>query len=163
MLLEKLLNGINVKEVKGTIDKDVKSVKFNSLDVTEGDMFVAVKGTVADGHNYIAKAVESGATVVVCEYNRFVLPETITVVYVENSAEALGKIASNFYGNPSSVLKVVGVTGTNGKTTVATLLYDLFENHDISADCFLLWRTRYTVKFFLLPILPLILWQYSIL
>ncbi len=129
MLLKNLLKNIKVKEINGSVDKNVNAVRFNSLEVRDGDMFVAVKGTVTDGHNYIAKAVEGGATVVVCERNPFVLPESVTVVFVENSAEALGKIAANFYGNPSAQLKVVGVTGTNGKTTIATLLYDLFENN----------------------------------
>ena len=128
MLLKHLLKNIEIKEIIGSEEIDVNSIKFNSLEVVEGNLFVAVKGTVSDGHNYIAKAVENGAKVIVCERNPFVLPKSVTVVFVNNSAEALGKISANFYENPSSQLKVVGVTGTNGKTTVASLLYEMFEN-----------------------------------
>ena len=128
MNLKELLKDINVKEIIGDVSKEISSVEFDSRKVKDGSLFVAVKGTQTDGHNYIAKAVESGAVAVVCERNPFVLPETVTVVYVDDSSVALGHIASAFYGNPSSNLTVVGVTGTNGKTTIATLLYNLFEN-----------------------------------
>ena len=128
MILEELLKNISVKEITGDKTVDIKSIEFDSRKVVDGSLFVAVEGTVTDGHNYIMKAVEAGAVAVVCERNPFVLPESVTVVYVEDSADALGKLASEFYGNPSHNLKVVGVTGTNGKTTIASLLYKLFEN-----------------------------------
>jgi UDP-N-acetylmuramoyl-L-alanyl-D-glutamate--2,6-diaminopimelate ligase len=128
MKLEKLLKSVKVKDIKGNTSVDIKAIEYDSRKVKDGSMFVAIKGTATDGHNYIMKAVEAGAVAVVCERNPFVLPVTVTVIYVEDSADALGKMASEFYGNPSHNLKVVGVTGTNGKTTIASLLYELFEN-----------------------------------
>jgi UDP-N-acetylmuramoyl-L-alanyl-D-glutamate--2,6-diaminopimelate ligase len=108
------------------MDVDVRGVAFDSRKADPGFLFVAVKGTQADGHAFIDKAIAQGATVVVCN----TLPEstnhTVTYVTVKDSALALGVICANFYGNPSKKLKLVGVTGTNGKTTVATLLFQLF-------------------------------------
>lgn len=109
-------------------DCEVSGLCFDSRAVKPGDVFVATRGTAVDGHDFIAKAVEQGAVAVVCE----TLPENRAegVVYVQtpDSAEALGVMASNFYGRPSQQLTLVGVTGTNGKTTIATLLYQLFRS-----------------------------------
>lgn len=106
--------------------KGAKDLRFDSRQCTEGSVFFAVRGTQVDGHDYIAKAIENGARTIVCEQ----LPEqraaAVKYVVVENSARALGVAASDYYGNPSEKLHLVGVTGTNGKTTVATLLYRLF-------------------------------------
>lgn len=106
---------------------EVKGVSFDSRKVEPGHIFVAVKGTVSDGHQFISKAVELGAIVIVCEKLPEVVNEELTYVTVKNSAHALGVIAANFNANPSEKLKLVGVTGTNGKTTTVTLLYQLFE------------------------------------
>ena len=89
-------------------------------------MFIAVKGAAADGHQFIDKAIENGATVIVCEAMPAAEKEGVVYVQVENSAAAAGYMAHNFFGQPSEKMKVVGVTGTNGKTTIATLLYKLF-------------------------------------
>ena len=108
------------------IIKGAKDLQFDSRKCTDGSVFFAVRGTQVDGHDYIAKAIENGAKGIVCE----TLPETqvegVRYFVVDNSAMALGLAASAFYGNPSEKLHLVGVTGTNGKTTIATLLYRLF-------------------------------------
>ncbi len=126
--LQDILYKAGVKEIVGPLDREVSAITADSRKVSPGTLFVAVKGTATDGHQYIDRAVEAGAAVVVCE----IIPENksgdVTYVRVGNSAEALGYIASNFYDNPSEKLKLVGVTGTNGKTTTVTLLYNLFEN-----------------------------------
>ncbi len=128
MLLRDILYKTAIEAVKGPTDISVNKIEFDSRLVSANDVFVAIKGTQSDGHDYIEKAVSLGAVAVICEK----LPENITeeVTYVEvlNSASALAYMAANYYGNPSRNLKLVGVTGTNGKTTIATLLYSLFKN-----------------------------------
>ena len=129
MILFELLRGVTYKEKRGTTDVEIMGLTYDSRTVGEGYCFFAVAGTAVDGHNFIAKAVEGGAKAVVCQY----IPEEVaesdcTFVVVEDTNAAMGSIASNFYGNPSHELKVVGVTGTNGKTTIATLLYDLVQS-----------------------------------
>lgn len=105
----------------------VTSIEFDSRKVTKGSLFVAIKGVLTDGHQYIAKAVELGASVVVCEELPMELSDEVEYFKVEDSHRELAQLAAKFYGNPSHSLEVVGVTGTNGKTTTATLLYHLFE------------------------------------
>lgn len=105
---------------------DVNSICFDSRKVQSGSLFIAVKGTFSDGHDYIEKAIASGAKAIVCEKLPGTIQETLVYVTVKDSAQALGIIASNFFGNPSDKVKLTGVTGTNGKTTTATLLYQLF-------------------------------------
>ena len=125
-ILKDILYKVKIRSVIGSTDIDVKDVQLDSRKVTKGSLFIAVKGTAADGHLFIDKATGAGASVIVCE----VLPdgkkEGVVYVQVENSAEAAGYIATNFFGQPSERIQVVGVTGTNGKTTIATLLYKLF-------------------------------------
>lgn len=127
MKISKLLENVRLCAVLSA-DCEVSGLCFDSRAVKPGDVFVATRGTAVDGHDFIAKAVEQGAVAVVCE----TLPENRAegVVYVQtaDSAEALGVMASNFYGRPSQQLTLVGVTGTNGKTTIATLLYQLFRS-----------------------------------
>src|SRR5690606_24772825 len=108
------------------MDREVKGIAFDSRKVEAGFAFVAVRGTLTDGHDFIEKAIDSGATAIVCERLPESISEGVTYVTVRNSGNALGIMASNFYGNPSANLKLVGVTGTNGKTTTVTLLYQLF-------------------------------------
>jgi UDP-N-acetylmuramoyl-L-alanyl-D-glutamate--2,6-diaminopimelate ligase len=121
-----LIRNIDVVSVSGEEDPVIDRIEFDSRKVTPGTLFVAVKGTKTDGHDFIGKAVESGATAVICE----ILPEEVNkkVCWIKtiDSAKALGIAASEFFGNPSSSLKLTGVTGTNGKTTIATLLYRMF-------------------------------------
>lgn len=119
---------INVKTVQIIGNQKVKitKIEFDSRKVVKSSMFVAVKGTQVDGHRFIGKAIELGAAVIVCEELPAAINPNITYVEVKNSAKALGKMAGNFYDNPSTQLKLVGITGTNGKTTCATILYKLF-------------------------------------
>ena len=129
MILKELLRGVTYTEKRGSADIEIAGLTYDSRTVSEGYCFFAVAGTVVDGHNFIAKAVESGAKAVICQH----IPDDVaecdcTFVVVEDTNAAMGTIASNFYGNPSHELKVVGVTGTNGKTTIATLLYDLVQS-----------------------------------
>jgi UDP-N-acetylmuramoyl-L-alanyl-D-glutamate--2,6-diaminopimelate ligase len=110
------------------MNAEVKGICFDSRKVQPGFLFIAIKGTLSDGHAFIEKAVSLGAIGVVAENLPAHISDKVTYVTVKDSAKALGVIASNFYGNPSSKLKLIGVTGTNGKTTVATLLFKLFNS-----------------------------------
>ena len=129
MILNELLKGVTYTKLSGRADIEVAGLTYDSRTIGEGYCFFAVAGTVVDGHNFIAKAVEGGAKAVVCQHISEEVAECdCTFVVVEDTNVAMGTIASNFYGNPSHELKVVGVTGTNGKTTIATLLYDLVQS-----------------------------------
>jgi UDP-N-acetylmuramoyl-L-alanyl-D-glutamate--2,6-diaminopimelate ligase len=125
--LKDILYKVSLTSTNGDMGVDVKGICFDSRQVRPGYLFIAVKGTQSDGHAYISKAIGSGASAIVCETVPENIPfENVTLVTVKNSAQALGIIASNYFGNPSEKVKLTGVTGTNGKTTVATLLYKLF-------------------------------------
>lgn len=125
-LLKDILYKTNLISVAGDMNTDLGSICFDSRESKQGCLFIAVKGTQTDGHQYIAQAISQGAKAIVCEDLPEKLEEGITYVKVDNSARALGYIASNFYGNPSARMKLVAVTGTNGKTTTVTLLHQLF-------------------------------------
>jgi len=127
MVLKDILYGVALKAVVGSTDVPVAAVNFDSRKIAQGHLFVAIRGLLADGHDYIDKAVKQGATSIVCESLPAKLHDNVTYVEVDNSGKSLAIIASNFYGNPSENLKLVGVTGTNGKTTVTSLLYQLFK------------------------------------
>ncbi len=124
--LRDILYNVRITSTSGDMNLDVKGVAFDSRTVMPGFLFVATKGTQSDGHDFIEKAVTAGATAIVCEVLPENFDERITYITVKNSVRSLGIICGNFYGNPSKKRKLVGVTGTNGKTTVATLLYKLF-------------------------------------
>ena len=124
--LENILANVLTKSIIGSVDIAIDAITFDSRSVKSSTLFVAIKGTEVDGHNYIQKAIDLGASVIVCEILPIDLNQEVTYIQVENSNEALAFLASNFYDNPSIKLKLVGVTGTNGKTTIATLLYNLF-------------------------------------
>lgn len=126
MELNSLMNVLQVQSLKGTDNLDIKGIAADSRKVTEGFLFVAVKGTATDGHDFIPVAIGNGAIAVVCEMLPDITVGNVTYIVVPDSAEALGKLASAWYEFPSDNLIVVGVTGTNGKTTIATLLYDMF-------------------------------------
>lgn len=126
-ILKDILLNIQPLQIKGDTSVEVSSLCIDSRKVVQGSVFIAVKGTQADGHVFIEKAINDGAIAIVCETMPAQLEEGVTYIQVKDSAEAAGKIADMFYGNPSSRMKVIGVTGTNGKTTVATVLYKLFE------------------------------------
>ncbi|MDV7187015.1 UDP-N-acetylmuramoyl-L-alanyl-D-glutamate--2,6-diaminopimelate ligase [Lutibacter sp. TH_r2] len=126
--LTDILNNVNISTTYGSLDIAVSNVEFDSRKVVTDSLFVAQKGLVFDGHKFINKAIELGASVIVCEEIPSKIEEKITYVKVKDSNSALAIISSNFYENPSSKLKLIGVTGTNGKTTIATLLSELFKN-----------------------------------
>ena len=126
-LLKDILYGVSLSAVSGDTNVMVNQVHFDSRKVEMDDVFVAVRGTVTDGHKFIQKAVDLGARAIVCEELPQLMVNGVTYLQVDNCNSALAIIASNFYDNPSKNLKLVGVTGTNGKTTVTTLLYNLFK------------------------------------
>jgi UDP-N-acetylmuramoyl-L-alanyl-D-glutamate--2,6-diaminopimelate ligase len=126
-ILKDILYKVSIESVHGTTAVEINKIEFDSRAVSTNDVFIAIKGTVTDGHKYIDKAIELGAKFIVCEVLPNHLTEQVTYVKVNNSSEALAYMSANFYDEPSTKLKLVGVTGTNGKTTVATLLYQLFK------------------------------------
>ena len=126
MILEEILNGINIIECQGNQAKEITGIHIDSRKVEPGHLFVAVKGTQTDGHAYINKAIEKGAKAIICETFPEDTKDNITYISVANTEDCVGKIATTFYGDPTSKLELIGVTGTNGKTTIATLLYNMF-------------------------------------
>jgi UDP-N-acetylmuramoyl-L-alanyl-D-glutamate--2,6-diaminopimelate ligase len=126
MKLEVLLKAINPTKVVGPIEKEIEGVNIDSRLIEKGHLFMAMRGTQADGHAYISSAIEKGAVAVLCEELPAELKAEVTYIVVEDSEDAVGKMATTFYGNPTARMKLVGVTGTNGKTTIATLLYNMF-------------------------------------
>ncbi len=127
MTLSDILQSVEIKESKGPLQREITGVCIDSRQVKPGSLFIAVKGTQTDGHAYISKALEQGASaVLVCEPIAAAAPEDVTFVRVDDTEACVGKVATQFYGDPTSKLRLVGVTGTNGKTTIATLLYNMF-------------------------------------
>ena len=133
MILRQILDKVKILEIVGKLETEISEIIFDSRKVIENSLYIAIKGTLADGHQYISSAIEKGAKGIVCE----VLPEQkeegIIYIKVENSSKVLGLLASNFYGNPSEKLTLVGITGTNGKTSVSTLLFDIFKKMGYSS------------------------------
>ncbi|WP_405377079.1 UDP-N-acetylmuramoyl-L-alanyl-D-glutamate--2,6-diaminopimelate ligase [Nonlabens sp. Asnod3-A02] len=127
MILKDILYKVGLDIVIGSTDVQINDIHFDSRAVKENDLFVAIKGTAVDGHDYIEKAVSQGAKAVVLEVMPDYQDENVTYIKVENAHKALALMAANFYENPSRQLKLVGVTGTNGKTTTTSLLYQLFK------------------------------------
>ncbi|MDO4215421.1 MAG: UDP-N-acetylmuramoyl-L-alanyl-D-glutamate--2,6-diaminopimelate ligase, partial [Bacteroidales bacterium] len=126
MKLKEILAKITPTQIVGNEEVEISGINIDSRQIKEGHLFVAVKGTQADGHNYIGKAIENGAVAVICETIPENAPQNVVFVVVADSEDAVGKVATQFYGDPTSKLDLVGVTGTNGKTTIATLLYNMF-------------------------------------
>ena len=126
MKLNEILSKVTPLDIRGNAEVEITGVNIDSRRIEKGHLFVAIKGTQVDGHSFIQKAIDLGAAAILCEY----LPETLseggTYVVVDSSEAAVGPVATMYYGDPTSKLKLVGVTGTNGKTTVATLLYNMF-------------------------------------
>lgn len=124
--LQDILYKVSLQMVVGGTDIEINRLTFDSRDVDANTLFVAVKGTRVDGHDYIQEAIANGATAIICEQIPEVTAESVSYVKVNDSARALGVVASNFYDNPSDDLQLIGITGTNGKTTTVTLLHQLF-------------------------------------
>lgn len=126
MRLEDMIKTVPVNETVGKTDREITGIQIDSRLIENGNLFVAVKGTQADGHSYIQRAIEKGASTVICETYPETLYDDVTYIKVADTEDAVGKLATVFYGNPTTKLNLIGVTGTNGKTTVATLLYNMF-------------------------------------
>ena len=126
MRLNELLKNVETLNIIGDVDVEITGVNIDSRRIEKGHLFVAIPGTVTDGHKFIPKAIELGATAVLCEEIPEEQTPEVTYVQVASTEDAVGKAATLFYGDPSRKLKLVGVTGTNGKTTIATLLYNMF-------------------------------------
>ena len=127
MKLQHIIQGIEIIEINGSVTTDITSVHIDSRKVTEGGLFIATRGTQSDGHTFIQGAIKAGATAILCEEMPKEMNEKqVTFIRVSNTEKIAGKVATQFYGNPTSQLKLIGVTGTNGKTTIATLLYQMF-------------------------------------
>ncbi|MCB9203329.1 MAG: UDP-N-acetylmuramoyl-L-alanyl-D-glutamate--2,6-diaminopimelate ligase, partial [Flavobacteriales bacterium] len=127
-LLKDILYKAGIEEVVGSTNVAIENICIDSRQAKKFSLFIAVKGTAVDGHQFISKAIEQGSLAIICEELPEQLVKEVNYIQVKNSRFAAGIIASNFYDNPSQKLKLVGVTGTNGKTTVTTLLYQLFKN-----------------------------------
>jgi UDP-N-acetylmuramoyl-L-alanyl-D-glutamate--2,6-diaminopimelate ligase len=124
--ISEILSKVKTISVIGSTETVIENIEIDSRKVAQGSMFVALKGTQVDGHDFIQQVIEKGATAILCQTLPTTIAENITYIQVKDSAETLGYFASNFYENPSAKLKLVGITGTNGKTTTVTLLFRLF-------------------------------------
>ncbi|MGI9526264.1 MAG: UDP-N-acetylmuramoyl-L-alanyl-D-glutamate--2,6-diaminopimelate ligase [Weeksellaceae bacterium] len=127
MKLSNVLYRVKLTNLIGDTSREVTGLCFDSRKVVSGDAFIAISGTQVDGHQFITKAIEKGAAIIVCEVLPEKIQDNITYVEVKNSAIAMGEMAANFYGNPTDNIQLIGITGTNGKTTCTTLLYELSE------------------------------------
>ena len=136
MKLSELLKSVSILQIVGPAETEITGVNIDSRKIEKGHLFVAIKGTQTDGHKFIAKAIELGATAILCEDMPEEKIESVSYLQVASTEDVVGQVATNFYGNPSKKLKLVGVTGTNGKTTIATLLYNMF--HKFGHRCGLL-------------------------
>ena len=126
MKLNEILSKVTPLDIRGNAEVEITGVNIDSRRIEKGHLFVAIKGTQVDGHSFIQKAIDLGAAAILCEYLPETLSEGVTYVVVDSSEAAVGPVATMYYGDPTSKLKLVGVTGSNGKTTIATLLYNMF-------------------------------------
>ena len=144
--LKDILFGVQIEAIQGSTAQTINALQFDSRQVGEGDLFVAVKGEQADGHNFIEKAIAKGAAAIVCQEKPESSDDSVVWISTQNSREALAILASNYYERPSAQLKLVGVTGTNGKTTVTSLLHRLFEKAGFAAGLLSTIAVKYLDK-----------------
>jgi UDP-N-acetylmuramoyl-L-alanyl-D-glutamate--2,6-diaminopimelate ligase len=126
-ILKDILYKVAIEAVKGSTEITIGKIDFDSRKIAQNDLFVAIRGTISDGHEFIAKAIELGATAIVCDTLPETITEGITYIQVKDTNTALAVMAANYFDHPSQKLQLVGVTGTNGKTTIASLLYQLYK------------------------------------
>lgn len=126
MRLKEIISNIHLLDAVGDLDREVKGIEIDSRKAEEDTLFAAIRGTQVDGHRFIPLAIEKGASIILCEQLPEQLSEGVTYLRVASTEQAIGPVATAFYGNPSAKVKLVGVTGTNGKTTIATVLYNMF-------------------------------------
>jgi UDP-N-acetylmuramoyl-L-alanyl-D-glutamate--2,6-diaminopimelate ligase len=144
--LKDILFGVQIEAIQGSTAQTINAIQFDSRQVAEGDLFVAVKGEQADGHDFIEKAIAKGAAAIVCQEKPEGSDDAVVWISTQNSREALAILASNYYERPSAQLKLVGVTGTNGKTTVTSLLHRLFEKAGFAAGLLSTIAVKYLDK-----------------
>jgi len=149
MELKKLLNGVEIKEIVGEMNQEIKGIAYHSKKVEKGFIFIAIRGLEFDGHKFVDEAIRNGAEAIIVEEDQKFNGKTM--VFVSNSRKALSKIASNFYGNPSSSLMLIGVTGTNGKTTITYLLESIFKKAGFNPGVIGTINYRYEGKIFSAP------------
>ncbi|MBP6040795.1 MAG: UDP-N-acetylmuramoyl-L-alanyl-D-glutamate--2,6-diaminopimelate ligase [Flavobacterium sp.] len=126
-ILKDIVYKVAIEAIKGSTDIAIKKVDFDSRKIETNDLFVAIRGTISDGHDFIEKAIELGASAIICDTLPAAISEGVTYIQVKDTNAALAVVAANYYDNPSKKLQLVGVTGTNGKTTIASLLYQLYK------------------------------------